>query len=172
MLGANTRRYPLELYLEPMREQPCQPDRIQQRPGPQHLFARQARHFLRHGRQYVDGIRHEQENGIRADRLHPRKHRVQNPVVSIDQVEASVARPLLGAGRDDGDFGLASIFEGALADSHVGEERAIRQVVHLRATEFVINVDEDQVADDAAENEGVCDGGSDGAGADDGDRVG
>lgn len=55
-----------------------------------------------------------------------------------------------------------------MLDSYMREIGGIGEVEDLRAAAVLVDVDEDELADEAAEEKGVRDGGADGTGADDG----
>ena len=93
--------------LSPLRQNTPQPRGIEKRARSNDLAAWQSAVLLGKVGKHVDGIGHEQQDGILAERLHVGDCRFQNRFVAPDEIGSALALFLLGARCDDDDVALS-----------------------------------------------------------------
>ena len=156
------------------RQEESEPGRVEDRAGPEDLARRQAR--WRAGRHSVrtstgfEAITKIADGAIAAD---PRRDVAHDRGIAPGEVQASLTRPLPGAGRHDDDAGALDIRPVAGADPRRSLERhGVAEVHGLALGPRPIGVDQHDLRGQTGSDQGVGERGPDIAGADDHDLGG
>ena len=122
----------------------------------------------------VDGVRHEQVDGVGRDLEQRREHAADEPHVGAGEVEPwHAGAALRRTCRDDDEVGVGAHADVATArDVTAADElQAVAEVEHLRRRPRRVDVVDGDLVGDAIDHAGICDGAADAPGADDGDLV-
>lgn len=123
-------------------------------------------------REDVGGIGGDDEDGVRCRGSDARDDGGEESIVRLDELEAGLAWLLVDAGGDDDESCVGAVFVVAGADAGVGEVGGVADVCGLALGAATVNVDEDDVGGETAEEDRVRCRCADGAGADDDDLDG
>lgn len=135
--------------------------RVQGGAGAEDALGREARQARGRRRQHVDGVAGHDEDGVGGGAGDAR-HRVgHDGQVGLAQLRARVAGLLAAAGREEDGGGAGAVVVSAGADAGEREVRGVAEVPGFAFGPVRVDVDEDDLAGQAAEEERVGGGGAD-----------
>ena len=142
--------------IQALAQRVSQSRRVQHGARPDDSAPGQAGHLPGHVGEHVDGVGGDQQQRVRGE-LHQMRHRVADDLrVAAKQVEATLARLLVVAGREDDQGSVGAVGIVAQRDARlVREGHGVVEVGDFAFSLLLVDVDEHDLRGQAAEQQGV-----------------